>query len=611
GGHTGAITALALSADGSQLATAARDTIFVGVTRDVIILWAAESGQVLQQVSQHLDLIQALAFSPDGEQFLSGADDTRVILWDATATGNERRFSGGHQDGVLSLAFSPDGQHALSGGRDNLVMFWEVASGSAVQQLHGHRAPVRALAFSPNGQLILTAGGRVQSTLEQDNRLLLWQVGEPIETIQSFNRHNALVNDLAFAPDGNSAYSAGEDGVVIRWQIQTIDGLLDWIYANYDAFCYTGEGFGPDARCASQEPSEEEGVEARDDQTMPLQTVAEAPATAVCSVQDPRPLSTELVEPSNLASTAPYRIGFSNSSTTLNPLDAFVGAWANYEATRHPEIEEFIYLDAPDDPEQQAADLLSLVEAGVDLILLNPSERADDTSAFEAALQAAADANIPVIFVNKRLAVDETFYLAFLGPDDYTIGCLLAQELVAALDGEGITLRVSGINQAPSREERRRGALAIFNQYPEIGPIGDLPTDLALNGVQANVNTIGGQTVNGIWADNGALAYEALLLLQQNGQPLPPAFGDQHIGLAGLMRDNNLPGMQVRVPATLGAEAVQLALQVLQGASIPRFIPVELSLLDPASLSDEALDYPPNGLVGDYEGLPPEFHPDF
>jgi hypothetical protein len=52
-----------------------------------------------------------VAFSPDGKQVVSGAWDGTVRLWDA-ATGVALQTLEGHLDMVESVAFSPDGNKA-------------------------------------------------------------------------------------------------------------------------------------------------------------------------------------------------------------------------------------------------------------------------------------------------------------------------------------------------------------------------------------------------------------------------------------------------------------------------------------------------------------------
>src|SRR2546427_3907116 len=69
---------------------------------------------------QHADLVNTVAFSPDGKRLASGSADGIVKLWDA-ATGQELLTLKGHTDIVFSVAFSPDGKRLASGSLDRTV----------------------------------------------------------------------------------------------------------------------------------------------------------------------------------------------------------------------------------------------------------------------------------------------------------------------------------------------------------------------------------------------------------------------------------------------------------------------------------------------------------
>jgi WD40 repeat protein len=73
----------------------------------------------------HVELVQTLALSPDGSLLASGSRDRKIKIWD-TGTGQEIAVLVGHGDRVLSLAFSPDGSILASAGEDGTLRLWGI-----------------------------------------------------------------------------------------------------------------------------------------------------------------------------------------------------------------------------------------------------------------------------------------------------------------------------------------------------------------------------------------------------------------------------------------------------------------------------------------------------
>jgi WD40 repeat protein len=84
-------------------------------------------------VTDHLDHIYTLAFSPDGKKLASG-EGGQIITWNLE---NSRQLSRFHFDNGYglqhSIAFSPDGNKLLAGGNYNSLRLWNTDNG---QLLH-------------------------------------------------------------------------------------------------------------------------------------------------------------------------------------------------------------------------------------------------------------------------------------------------------------------------------------------------------------------------------------------------------------------------------------------------------------------------------------------
>src|SRR5258705_3947354 len=55
----------------------------------------------------------------------------------------------GHTDLCLCIAFSPDGEQLVSGSDDHTVRLWSMSTGALLQVMGGHRGWVRSVMYSP------------------------------------------------------------------------------------------------------------------------------------------------------------------------------------------------------------------------------------------------------------------------------------------------------------------------------------------------------------------------------------------------------------------------------------------------------------------------------
>jgi WD40 repeat protein len=209
-GHTGAITALAINADGTRMLSASADR--------TAILWDLTNHTALHTLAGHTNTVNSVAFSPDGTRALTGSRDRSMILWDLTTGESIRAFAMRHTNSVDAVAFSPDGKRALSASADHTLMLWDVDTGEALLVLRGHQDQVTSVDFGPDGAQALS--GSVDKTL------ILWdlQTGQIVRRFGvAGNGHTDWVTAVAFSPDGRLALSGSRDRSVILWNVATGD----------------------------------------------------------------------------------------------------------------------------------------------------------------------------------------------------------------------------------------------------------------------------------------------------------------------------------------------------------------------------------------------------
>ncbi|NIO72509.1 MAG: substrate-binding domain-containing protein, partial [Anaerolineae bacterium] len=99
-----------------------------------------------------------------------------------------------------------------------------------------------------------------------------------------------------------------------------------------------------------------------------------------------------------------------------------------------------ITTDGQGDAEKMTSDVDDLLAKGVDGILIN----AGPIEALPAALDAAAEAGIPVVMVDRLLVTESDKYVSWIGPNNYQIGVQDGQYIVDRLGGEGLLLDIRG-----------------------------------------------------------------------------------------------------------------------------------------------------------------------
>ena len=137
----GAIKQIIYSPDGNRLAVASGIGIWI---------YDAHTGKALDLLMGHREVVNSVAFSPDGTTLASsGGDKNHAIhLWDVVR-GRHKTTLARHTGQITSLAFSPHGTMLASGSGDNTIRLWNVYTKRNKATLTGHTAAIGSLAFSP------------------------------------------------------------------------------------------------------------------------------------------------------------------------------------------------------------------------------------------------------------------------------------------------------------------------------------------------------------------------------------------------------------------------------------------------------------------------------
>ncbi len=145
--HGDVVDAVAFSPDGTLVATGSYDK--------TARVFAAATGKQLSQF-QHDSLVDSVAFSPDGRFVTTGTGgrNDKVHVFEAT-TGREL-WNSTQDAGIGAVFFSPDNRYVISVNDDKTARIFEQATGEEDSQLSLEH-PILGLSFNPAGSYVVAA----------------------------------------------------------------------------------------------------------------------------------------------------------------------------------------------------------------------------------------------------------------------------------------------------------------------------------------------------------------------------------------------------------------------------------------------------------------------
>jgi len=227
-----------------------------------------------------------------------------------------------------------------------------------------------------------------------------------------------------------------------------------------------------------------------------------------------------------------------------------------------------IFKDAQNDTLKQRAHVEEFVSAGVDLIIISPKEAAPLTEPVAKAM----NAGIPVIVLDRRLIGDQ--YTCFIGADNKKIGKAAGEWIVKKLGGKGKVVELKGLMTSTPGQDRNRGFReGIAGSGIEVIFEADmkwLEPD-ARKEMESALSRY--SKIDLVYAHNDPGAHGAYLAAKAAGREKDLLF----VGIDALPQEGIAYVSQGILSATFqyptgGAEAIDIALKVLKGETVPKEI---------------------------------------
>lgn len=273
-------------------------------------------------------------------------------------------------------------------------------------------------------------------------------------------------------------------------------------------------------------------------------------------------------------SSSQYVIGISQCNLG-EPWRVQMNADIKAAADEHPEL-KVIFKDAQNDTLQQRAQIEEFVTARVNLLIVSPKEAQPLTEPVAHAMEAG----IPVIVLDRRLI--GTNYTCFIGADNKKIGKAAGEWTVKALGGKGNVVELMGLQTSTPGQDRHSGFMEtitgtdikiIFSadmKWLEPEARSEMESALARF-----------DKIDLVYAHNDDGAHGAYLAAKAAGREKQIKF----VGIDALPQEGVAYVQQGILDATFqyptgGAEAIDTALKILHGETVPKEIVLGTRLFD-------------------------------
>ena len=213
--HFDLVQSLAFSPDGQWLASGGYRTVK---------LWKRQDDVREAELPKADGAVSAMAQSNDGATLAVAEDNGKIKLIDV-ATRKVMHSLTGHEGAVNGVKFSADASYLVSGGADKTYRIWDTTAGQERAKV-ATSLPVTAVAFAAEDKQVVTA--------EDDNVIRTWlvetqeaedqeaedQEAEAPKPLKEMAGHTARITDLTVMLNGDThIVSTSQDGTFRRWDV--------------------------------------------------------------------------------------------------------------------------------------------------------------------------------------------------------------------------------------------------------------------------------------------------------------------------------------------------------------------------------------------------------
>ena len=249
---------------------------------------------------------------------------------------------------------------------------------------------------------------------------------------------------------------------------------------------------------------------------------------------------------------------------------------------------ELKFSNAQQKQENQIQAIRSLIAQKVDVIGVAPIVE----TGWDAVFKEAKDAGIPIILVDRRAAVPSDLYVTLMGSDFLEEGRNAARIMAQLTNGQANIVELQGTSGSAPANDRYQGFREILKDYPGMKIIdtqdGDFTVAKGKEVMEAFLKAHG-KNITALFAHNDDMALGAIKAIEEYGlKPgadikivsVDAAHGAFEAMIAGKLNAT------VECNPLLGPQFLELALKVVNGEPVPKWIPSKEGIFFPDNAAE-------------------------
>ena len=237
------------------------------------------------------------------------------------------------------------------------------------------------------------------------------------------------------------------------------------------------------------------------------------------------------------------------------------------QASKSGQVSSLRIAHRQTDTAGQIADIRTMISAGVNAIIINPS----NANALKPIAAQARARGITVVFIDQYVNAPGAYNAT---NDQVAYGRIGAEWLFKKLGGRGNVVEMRGIAGVPADTDRHKGFQQALRKYPRIKVVKSVFTGWQFAPGQKQMLDIlnSGTKVDGVWTSG--IDYTVVNAFRIAKKKYVPIVGADNYGFIRQVKSRypGLRGAAVTNPSSIGGVGVTVALRALNKQSVSRWV---------------------------------------